>query len=67
MKYEEHADALAATLNRKNFPAFVFRHYGDRFYRVAVGPYSDLDSSSRAKDELEKQNFRTIIRRWSPQ
>lgn len=67
MKNEEHADALAATFNRRNFPAFVFRRNNDSFYRVVVGPYNDLDSSNKVKDELEKQNFNAILRRWSPE
>lgn len=67
MAYEEHADALAAALNQKNFPAFVFKRVGDRFYRVAVGPYGDVDSATKMKAELEKQNVEAILTRWAPQ
>jgi hypothetical protein len=67
MKYEEHADALAVALNRIDFAAFVFRRDTDRFYRVAVGPYGDVVSLAQVKDELEKRNFMSILRRWSPE
>ena len=66
MRSEENADAFAATLNRMNFPAFVFRHQGDRFYRVAVGPYENLDLSSKVKAELHRKDFQAILIPWSP-
>jgi len=67
MKLEENADAMAQDLQKKNFPAFVFRHGGDRLYKVAVGPYSDADSTVKVKDSLEKQGFQPILRRWLPE
>jgi septal ring-binding cell division protein DamX len=66
MKHEDNADALADTLYRRNFPAFVFRRGADPFYRVVVGVYGDAVSAGRTKDELEKQGFKTILRPWSP-
>jgi hypothetical protein len=67
MKLEDNADALAKVLQKKNFPAFVFRHGTDRLYRVAVGPYSDADSTIKPKGTLEKQGFKPILRRWLPE
>lgn len=67
MTYEDNADALAEALHQKNLPAFVFRHGADHFYRVAVGPYSDADSTAPVKDELAKQGFKAILRRWVPE
>jgi SPOR domain/PilZ domain len=66
MRYEENADALAATLNQMNFPAFVFRRQGDRFYRVAVGPFETVESSIKVKDDLERKEFQAILKPWSP-
>jgi SPOR domain len=66
MRYEAHADALAATLNQMNFPAFVFRRQGDRFYRVVVGPYGDEESLIKVKDDLERKDFKAILKPWSP-
>lgn len=66
MKHEDNADALAKTLQRKNFPAFVFRRGASPFYRVAVGAYGDPDSADRVKDELKAQGFKSILKHWSP-
>ncbi len=67
MTHEDNADVLAQDLHQRNFPAFVFKRGTDRFYRVAVGPYSDADSTVRAREELERQGFKAILRRWSPE
>jgi len=66
MKHEDNADALAKTLQKKNFPAFVFQRGTDPFYRVAVGVYSDPDSAAQAKQELKAQGFQSILKHWSP-
>jgi SPOR domain/PilZ domain len=66
MKHEDNADALAKTLQGKNFPAFVFKRGANPFYRVAVGAYSDPDSADRVKDELKAQGFKSILKHWSP-
>jgi PilZ domain/SPOR domain len=67
MTHEDNADILRESLEEKNFPAFVFKRSTGRFYRVAVGPYSDADSAVRIKDQLEGEGFEAIIRRWSPE
>ena len=67
MAHEENADALAEALQKRDYPAFVFKRAADRFYRVAVGPYSDEDSSARVVRELEKQGLKTFRRRWRPE
>jgi hypothetical protein len=67
MKLEENADALAQDLQKKNFPAFVFRHGGDRLYKVAVGPYGDTDATTPVKGKLEKEGFQPILKRWLPE
>jgi PilZ domain/SPOR domain len=67
MKLEDNADALARVLQKKNFPAFVFRHGTDRLFRVAVGPYSDAKSTIKPKGTLEKQGFKPLLRRWLPE
>lgn len=67
MKHEDNAEALAETLHQRNFPVFVFRRGADPFYRVAIGVYGDADSAARVKDELERQGFKAILRRWPPE
>lgn len=66
MTRQENAEALAESLHQKNFPAFVFRHENDRFYRVVVGPFSDVDSTLRVKDELKKLGFDAFRMPWNP-
>ena len=66
MKLEDNADALAKELQKKNLPAFVFRHGSDHLYRVAVGPYSDEQATARVRARLEKQGLKPILRRWLP-
>lgn len=66
MKHEDNADALAKTLQKKNFPAFVFKRGANPFYRVAVGAYSDPDSAVRVKERLKEQGFDAILKHWSP-
>ena len=66
MTHEENAEALVESLQQKNFPAFVSRHENDRFYRVVVGPFSDVDSTLRVKEQLKKQGFEAFRMPWSP-
>lgn len=60
---ETDAFSLAQNLQHKEFPAFVLSPQGDRFYRVQVGPYADLESAQLAKRALEKEGFKSLIRR----
>jgi cell division septation protein DedD len=67
MKQEDNADVLAQELQKKNLPAFVFRHGHDQLYRVAVGPFSNDDATAKAKAKLEKQGLKAIVRPWLPE
>ena len=66
MSHEENADALAHTLQQRNFPAFVFKSHFDDFYRVYVGPYHDRDSAMNIDRGLAREGFTAILRSWSP-
>jgi len=66
MTHESNANALSESLQRNNFPAFVFKRSSDRFYKVAVGAFTDANSAAVVKRELEKQGFKAILRQWSP-
>jgi cell division septation protein DedD len=66
MAVRENADALAETLQRRNFPAFVSLPGAGRFYRVVVGPYGDADSMLRAEEQLKAEGFDSIRRPWKP-
>jgi cell division septation protein DedD len=65
MQSEDNAAALARDLRKKRLPALIFRHSGDKLFRVAVGPYSDADATGKAKQQLEKQGFKPLVQRWA--
>ena len=60
---EADALALAQALQEKKFPAIVTTPSTDRYYRVQNGPYPDTKSATAARRELEKQGFKSIVRR----
>jgi len=60
---EGDALAMAQALQQKGFPAFVLTPANDKFYRVQVGPYADAKAANNARQGLEKQGFKSIIKR----
>jgi hypothetical protein len=63
MAHRENAEALAKSLQQKNFPAFVFDRGGDGLYRVDVGPYPDAKYAHDVKNELTSAGFRSVLER----
>jgi len=61
--HQDDALALAQALQQKKFPAFVITPSVDKYYRVQVGPYSDNQSASSARQQLEANGFKSIIKR----
>jgi cell division septation protein DedD len=61
--HEGDALALAQALQEKKFPAIVTTPSADKYYRVQIGPYADTNSATAARRELEKQGFKSIVRR----
>jgi cell division septation protein DedD len=58
--------ALAQALQKKKFPAFVLTppaDSNDHFFRVQVGPYADSPSATAARQKLEAQGFKSIVKR----
>jgi HlyD family secretion protein len=66
MTQRENADSLTATLRKANFPAFVLTKKGDPFYRVEVGPFSDVAQSRAAANELKARGFPVAIEHQFP-
>ena len=66
MTYEKNAIALAESLQQKSFPAFVYRRETDRFYRVFVGPFNDVDSTLKIEEQLKNQGFEAFRTPWNP-
>jgi hypothetical protein len=60
------AEALATTLKRKYFPAFVYFRGTDQYYRVLVGPFNDDDSRLRTMEELKTEGFESFRTPWNP-
>ena len=60
---EADALALAESLQKKKFPAFILTPGADHYYRVQVGPYADAQSANTAKRGLENQGFKAIVKR----
>jgi cell division septation protein DedD len=61
--HQDDALALAQALQQKKFPAFVIPPGTDKLYRIQVGPYSDNQSASNARKNLEANGFKSIIKR----
>lgn len=60
---ESDALALAESLQKRKFPAFVLTPGADHFYRVQVGPYADQQSATIARKGLESAGFKAILKR----
>jgi DedD protein len=63
LRRESDAFALANTLQKKKFPAFVTAPQADKYYHVRVGPYADQKSADIAKKGLENAGFKAIVKR----
>src|SRR6202521_2186830 len=61
--HQDDALALAQALQQKKFPAFVITPGADKLYRVQVGPYADNQTASNARQQLEANGFKSIIKR----
>lgn len=65
MEHVDNANRLVESLRENNFPAFVFRRSGDRFYKVFVGPYDDPHSVDIVKGKLTMLGIKAIQVPWS--
>jgi cell division septation protein DedD len=65
VRKQSDAMELARRLRTKKFPATVLSPQGNekKYYRVQVGPYSDLKSAEAARKGLEGAGFRAIVKR----
>jgi DedD protein len=59
---ESDALSLAASLQKKKFPAYVLSPQTDKYYRVQVGPYTDQKAADAAKKGLEGAGFKAIVK-----
>jgi cell division septation protein DedD len=61
--HQDDALALAQALQQKKFPAYVIPPGADKLYRVQVGPYPDNQTATAARQQLEANGFKSIIKR----
>jgi len=62
LRRQADALSLAASLQRKKFPAFVAWPHGDKYFRVQVGPYADQKSADAAQKALQGAGFKAIVK-----
>jgi cell division septation protein DedD len=57
---QDDALALASSLQKKHFSAYVQTPRKDKYYRVQVGPFKDQKSADAAKKGLESAGFKAF-------
>ena len=57
---QDDALALAGSLQKRHFAAYVQTPQRDKFYRVQVGPFKDQKSADAAKKGLESAGFKAF-------
>jgi cell division septation protein DedD len=57
---QDDALALAGSLQKKHFAAYVQTPQKDKFYRVQVGPFKDQKNADAAKKGLESAGFKAF-------
>jgi septal ring-binding cell division protein DamX len=62
LRREADAQAVALTLQKKKFLAFVVSPQSDAYFHVQVGPYPDQKSAEAAKKGLESAGFKAIVK-----
>lgn len=60
LEKQDDALALATSLQKKHFSAYVQPPRKDKFYRVQVGPFKDQKSADGAKKGLESAGFKAF-------
>jgi cell division septation protein DedD len=58
---QDDALALASSLQKKHFSAYVQPPHKDKYYRVQVGPFKDQKSADAAKKGLESAGFKAFV------
>ncbi len=61
----DRADAisLAGFLKKQGYPAFAWGPGPDRLFRVQVGPYATAHEAQVAQTKLEREGFKSILRK----
>ncbi len=58
------ADALVSVLRRKKYPVFLVNNSPtDRYYRVQVGPFSDIKDAEKMRSRLARDGYKPILKK----
>jgi DedD protein len=60
---QEDAVALVEALKKKQYPAFTSNPSNDKFYRVQVGPYSDMKEVEAMRARLIGDGYNPIVKK----
>jgi cell division septation protein DedD len=60
---QEDADSLVQALKQKQYPAFANQSTADKFYRVQVGPYSDIKEAEAMRARLVSDGYNPILKK----
>jgi len=60
LQKQEDALAIANSLQKKHYAAYVQIPQKDKYYRVQVGPFKDRKSADAAKKGLEGEGFKAF-------
>jgi len=61
---QEDADALVDALKKKDYPAFVAAQPpNDKFFRVQIGPYSDIKDAEAMRTKLIGDGYNPILKK----
>jgi DedD protein len=60
---QEDAVALVEALKKKQYPAFTSNPSNDKFYRVQVGPYSDMKEVEAMRARLISDGYNPIVKK----
>ena len=67
LKRGRNADDLSNFLKQRGFPVIVSKSPTDALYRVVVGPYPDISSAVRVKNDLKARDIEGFVRPWTPE
>ena len=63
VRVKEDAEALAESLRKKGYKALMNEQTRDGWFRVVLGPYSTERAAQEMKAELEKDGYKSILKK----
>lgn len=60
---QEDAELLVAALRKKQYPVFLSAGGGDAYFRVQVGPFTDMKEAEATRARLANEGYNPIIKK----